>query len=267
MQVLIPWLLSSSAVAGQLTTNQYGAELHWETPYVPFQLNPSGKHGLGHDEIEGVVEDAAAQWRDIEGSWLELTYEGRTDAETHSSGDGVHAVYFVEEWTENPDLLALTYTYSYEDGSISHFDIAINTDGHAWTTKGDDDSNDLLNALVHEFGHAVGLDHSEDHEASMFSQTSVGEVSKRDLAEDDVVTYATLYDGYYPYPDTGMGCSTAGPASGGVSSPGAGGGGGYPSFDGGAGCSLVGGSGHALALIAGLLVAFRRRSDGTEVSR
>ena len=100
----------------------------------------------------------------------------------------------------------------------------------------------------------------------MFSQTSVGEVSKRDLAEDDVLTYATLYDGYYPYPDTGMGCSTAGPASGGVSSPGAGGGGAYPSFEGQAGCSFVGGGGHALALIAGLLVAFRRRSDGTEVS-
>ena len=102
----------------------------------------------------------------------------------------------------------------------------------------------------------------------MFSQTSVGEVSKRDLAEDDVLTYATLYDGYYPYPDTGMGCSTAsGGSSGGVSSPGAGGGGAYPDFDGSAGCSLIGGGGHALALLAGLLVAFRRRSDGIEVSR
>ena len=51
MQVTFLWLLSSAAVAGQLTTNQYGAELHWETEYVPFQLNPSGKHGLDHDEM------------------------------------------------------------------------------------------------------------------------------------------------------------------------------------------------------------------------
>lgn len=94
----------------------------------------------------------------------------------------------------------------------------------------------------------------------MYSQTSVGEVIKRDLAEDDVLTYASLYDGYFPYPDTGMGCSTGGSASG-VSGPTGAGGGAYPSFDSSAGCSFVGGSGHMMALIAGLLVAFRRRSE------
>jgi hypothetical protein len=267
MQVTILWLLSDPASAGQLTTNQFGAELHWETDVVPFQLNPGGKHGLSHDAIEEVVIEAAEQWSDIEGSWLDLTYEGRTDAETHTSGDGVHAIFFVDEWTEDPDLLALTYTYSYEDGAISHFDIAINTDGHAWTTEGSEDSNDLLNALVHEFGHAVGLDHSDDDEASMFSQTSVGEVIKRDLSEDDVLTYASLYDGYYPYPDTGMGCSTAGGSSGGVTGPTGAGGGAYPTFGDSAGCSFVGGGSHALALLAGLLVAFRRRTVGrNEVS-
>ncbi len=55
MQVTILWLLSDPASAGQLTTNQFGAELHWETDVVPFQLNPGGKHGLSHDAIEEVV--------------------------------------------------------------------------------------------------------------------------------------------------------------------------------------------------------------------
>ncbi len=264
MQATFLWLLSSAATAGQLTTNQYGAELHWEDDYVPFQLNPGGKHGLDHDEIESVVIEAAEQWRGIDGSWLELSYEGRTEAETYTSGDGVHAVFFVDEWADNPDLLALTYTYSYEDGAISHFDIAINTDGHSCTTKGSEDSNDLLNALVHEFGHAVGLDHSSDTEASMFSQTSVGEVAKRDLAEDDVLTYATLYDGYFPYPEASMGCSTSGGSNGNgssVSGPTGAGGGAYSPFDSSAGCSLVGGSGQMVALFAGLLVAFRRRTE------
>ena len=249
-------------MGGALTTNQYGSELHWETAYVPFYLNPGGKHGLNHDDVEAAIVEAAAQWREIDGSWLELTYEGRTDVETHTSGDGVQAVFFLDEWEQDPALLALTYTYSYEDGAITHFDIAINTDGHEWSTDGSEDSNDLQNAMVHEFGHAVGLDHSDDPEASMFSETFMGELTKRDLVEDDVVTYASLYDGYFPYPETGLGCSTAGGGStGSAFGPSGGGGGAYPSFQDSAGCSIVGGGGHALALIAGLLVAFRRRND------
>ena len=105
MQVSALWFLSSAAMAGQLTTNQHGAELHWETEYVPFRLNTSGKHGLDPNEIENAVIEAAAQWSGIEGSWLDLSYEGPTDATSHTSGDGVHAIYFVDEWTENLSLI------------------------------------------------------------------------------------------------------------------------------------------------------------------
>ena len=261
MQAL--WLLCSIATAGQVTVNQHGSTLHWETDMVPFQVNPEGNHGLDPDEVTAAVIEAAEQWNTIEGSWLEIVYEGDTDATSHGSADGAHAVFFNDDWTENPDLLALTYTYSYEDGSITHFDIAINTDGHEWTTKADPQKNDLLNALVHEFGHAVGLDHSQDTEASMFSQTSIGETLKRDLAEDDVLTFASLYDGHYPYPETTAGCSTTGGGSDDslFISPSAGGGA-YPSFDNSAGCAAVGGggAGHGIALLAGLLIAFRRRN-------
>ncbi len=261
MHVCVLWLLGGVAFGGSLTTNRFGESLHWESDYVSYGLNPSGKHGLSHDAIEETVLEAAAQWEGIEGSWLQFGYEGQTDIDTYDNEDGAQVIFFVDEWdpSQNPDLLALTYVWSFDDGSISHFDMAINADGHEWSTDGDPDKNDLLNALVHEFGHVSGLDHSSDEEATMFFQTSVGELIKRDLSEDDIVTYASLYGGSYPYGDTGYGCSTAGTSAGSIGSVSASGGGAYPSFNGPTGCATFGGGGHLLALFAGLMAVQRRR--------
>lgn len=198
-------------MAGSMTVNKSGSSLHWSEPYVPFQVNTRGKHGLVPDEVDFALRDAAAQWDQIEGSWLELAYEGQTDIDTPDNTDGINSVFFVDDWGEHrdPNLLALTYVWSLEDGTITHFDVAINTDGHGWSVDGSEDRNDLWNALVHEFGHALGLDHSEDEEATMYFQTSVGETSKRDLAADDVETFASVYGGEFPYDEfAAMGCAS-----------------------------------------------------------
>ena len=44
----------------------------------------------------------------------------------------------------------------------------------------------LHNTMTHEFGHALGLEHSDETQASMSSTTSVGELSKRDVHDDDI---------------------------------------------------------------------------------
>ncbi len=47
--------------------------------------------------------------------------------------------------------------------------------------------------MTHEFGHALGLEHSDEPQASMASTTSIGETTKRDLHQDDVQGFVTLY--------------------------------------------------------------------------
>ena len=47
--------------------------------------------------------------------------------------------------------------------------------------------------MTHEFGHALGLEHSDEAHASMSSTTSLGELSKRDVHEDDIQGFVSLY--------------------------------------------------------------------------
>lgn len=202
----------SAAWAGSWTINSKGGALHWEVSEIPYRINPNGKHGLARDAVEPAIQAAAGEWN-LDGAWIELVYAGATELAAADNDDGAQVVFFEEAWpdTLSPDLLALAYVWSYDDGEITHFDIAINTEDHDWGVEGEPDVNDLRNALTHEFGHALGLDHSEDPEATMFYQTSVGETAKRDLAEDDVSTYTSVYGGSYPFEALGpVGCSSLG---------------------------------------------------------
>ena len=53
---------------------------------------------------------------------------------------------------------------------------------------------DVQNTVTHELGHAIGLAHSPVVEATMYyQQTSSGEITKRDLAADDIDAICTLY--------------------------------------------------------------------------
>lgn len=208
-------LLFAEAEAGSRTINSSGAALSWQQDAVVFKVNPGGKHGLGLDDVSNAILDGAEQWS-LDGSWVELVYDGETDTRTPSHEDGEQVVFFQDDWVGlDPNLLALTYVWSYASGEIIHFDIAVNADDHEWTTSGDTQENDLWNAMAHEFGHALGFDHSEDEEATMHAKTSLGETLKRDLAIDDLETFTSLYGGTFPYTEVSpSGCSSAPAASG-----------------------------------------------------
>ena len=208
-------LLSADAEAGNRTTNSNGAALSWQQDEIVFKINPGGKHSLELDDVSNAILDAAEEWS-LEGSWVELVYAGETDTDIASYEDDDQVVFFQDDWSgQDPNLLALTYVWSYGDGEIIHFDIAVNTDDHQWTASGEPQKNDLWNAMAHEFGHALGFDHSEDEEATMYAKTSLGETLKRDLALDDLETFTGLYGGTFPYTEVSpSGCSSVPAASG-----------------------------------------------------
>jgi len=54
------------------------------------------------------------------------------------------------------------------------------------------DQIDLESVAVHEIGHLLGLDHSSDSNAVMYSKIPPGTV-KRDLAQDDIDGIHALY--------------------------------------------------------------------------
>jgi len=258
----------SLASAGTIKVNSVGEELHWNDAEVSFALNTSGSHGLSSAAIEDLAVLAANEWSTIEGSWLNISIDATTSADEPNQYDETQAIYFQDDWDQDERLLALTYVWSIEGGEILHVDMEINTEDHDWSASGAANANDLLNTLTHEFGHAVGLDHSSDNHASMASTTHVGEIIKRDVDTDDIDTYLLLYgNGTTPQENTSAGCSMSSSEEGssqGTSSqigPSAGAGGAWGSSSGN--CSVVGG-GAPMAALWGMLMAFaRRRSNGT----
>ena len=124
-----------------------------------------------------------------------FVYEGETkERRAHFGEDNPSVVYFEDKWDQSPGVLALTYRWSSNStGKIIHFDLAINNMHHDWSTDGEAEKHDLQNALTHEFGHALGLAHSEVPEATMAPTAPLGETEKRDLHKDDVEGVVYLY--------------------------------------------------------------------------
>jgi len=199
--------LSSSALAYEIKRNSNGDELHWTGNEVVFEVNPRGAHDLDEDVVLHETQASAQAWSDVSGVQLDLVQYENDSLRTKDLHDGVNLVFFDDEWSESSTLLAVTYLWSVEGGELTDFDIAINSRDHDWDVDGDARENDLRNALTHEFGHAVGLDHAHGiDEATMAPSTTAGELQKRDLASDDIAAMRSLYahDDLYRPP---AGCS------------------------------------------------------------
>lgn len=194
--LLTAWIISSfiqsasawepRMVNGQIVT--------WKKDSIGFEINTDNASGITPEQAKEAILAAAEQWDGSElGAQATFVFEGESKQQGANLGDDVHIVSFDTSWNQDPSLLAVTHVWSNANNEIVHFDIEINADDIEWSTSGDPNRYDLQNAMTHEFGHALGLEHSDDVEASMASSTMVGEISKRDINPDDEEGLLTLY--------------------------------------------------------------------------
>ena len=197
--MLVPLMMlavgGSPAEAFELKRNDAGDSLRWFNT-VNYKINPTNTSGIDEGEAIKVVQAAIREWSSVDGVSLKFNYQGTTKVAEAVYTDNVNTVYFEDNWPSEWDagFLALTYTWSVDDGEIVAFDMAIN-ESYAWGTSGDASAHDLHNAMTHEIGHAVGLGHSTAADASMYPDSQMGDLSKRDLAQDDVAGLSYLYNG------------------------------------------------------------------------
>ena len=79
-----------------------------------------------------------------------------------------------------------------ENNHIVEADINVNI-YHPFANNGMPQFYDVQNILTHELGHALGLDHSTNTEATMYGSAERGETKKRDLHTDDLNGYWAIY--------------------------------------------------------------------------
>ena len=204
-------ILAPNAHAWEGRTDDLGQQLHWAQHTIRFQINPSGDHGLSESAVDTLVAAATRGWTHPVSGALRFKHDGTTPVNQASHTDAINAIYFEDNWTQDPDLLAVTYIWSNTEGEIIGFDMALNAEFHSWAIDGSDEANDLLNTLSHEFGHALGIDHSASETlATMYPTAPPGEILKRDLHADDVAAITHLYADADHAEEDPASCSTSG---------------------------------------------------------
>jgi hypothetical protein len=251
-----------------------GQPIAWQNPCVVMQLDlDTTPPVLTPDDVVAAATQAMATWSypQIAGTDLRLSLTVESASLAKVGYDKKNVIVFRQDnWcrepglsvddagTEMPDCypssaLAVTSVFkNKKTGDILDADIEFNAVGHTWgdlvaqPTLATADTADFQNALTHELGHVVGLDHNcytgndgprpydntgapavncygsaaappEVADATMYPSVLLSDTSRRTLTADDELGVCEIYPHAHeecPLPPSGGGCSLApGPAS------------------------------------------------------
>jgi hypothetical protein len=268
--LLASWLGTGRAHAYvRYKTPDQNMPFYWRASCVPLTIYLNGFTEMTADEVAKAVSAAAHTWSPDEVTcadgvthpFLEIvpTLAVDLNATAAAKYDARNVLVFqTNEWVHQTDALALTTVLAKGDGRIVDADIEINAaTGLGWENLDPGsplvghgvEPEDLQNALTHEFGHFIGLDHScyspDGPDQSVISKTRptddmgnpvpdcgdappvalasvmypitmVGETSKRYLSPEDVRAVCEIYAPAndpkicaMDTPNDGLGCAVA----------------------------------------------------------
>jgi hypothetical protein len=197
-------------------TSKAGDPIRWPIGQVAIDADLDDR-GMGGGAARAVVARVVARWAAHLPAELGLELAPPEDPGMPTEHDGLNVVRWVTDPDDpdyEPEALATTMiTYTTRSGIILDADIVINAVDNRWTiVEGDCDGGyDLENALTHELGHLLGLDHETGRrDATMYPTMRACDTDKRELSDDDIAGVQTLYTGIEPAP----GCSVGGGAAG-----------------------------------------------------
>lgn len=194
----IGWTLLALLLATALPARAYvidedgnGHNLHWSSMPVGYKLVLANVPGGGNGEE---AAKAAFQTWDDASTNVSNRYDGYAAMGAHQF-DGVNMVYWVtSNWPYDQRLLAVTLRYfDRKDGRILDSDIVFNGQDYTWSVG--TWNYDIQNSATHEAGHLLGLGHSTDPHATMYSEAASGETQKRTLNGDDLAGLNASYGG------------------------------------------------------------------------
>lgn len=236
-------LAARPAAAYVRYTSGNGKMFMWPQSCVALTAHPDELLGMmTRDEILGAVDASAATWSSSSDActYLNIMVSSASGGSPRALNDGHNNVIFRStSWCKltdantcdasvpyDPAALALTsVSASTSSGIIRDADIEVNAYHFSWADlvmhpdlRGDGQNfHDLQNALTHEMGHLIGLDHTcylqppapldnngnpipdcasappDVLATTMFPSANPGDIDKRDLAPDDQQAVCEIY--------------------------------------------------------------------------
>lgn len=177
-----------------------GKPLFWASRCLEVRVHRTASKQVDLDTARAQTATALAAWANVTCDAcgtagrpsLVVREAGPTDCEFGYLRDkpNTNVVIFRDsDWKHDPGQIALTtVSFRKDTGEIVDADVEIDSEiyHHALSTSGAKDAYDLQSLLVHEFGHLMGIAHSPVDDATMRPRYDKGDVSLRDLAQDDV---------------------------------------------------------------------------------
>lgn len=185
----------------------YGPSLYWNTRSIPWVAHSTLTTDLPNDVALEQLRLSFSAWEDVDCSDMTFPSMGQRAAIRAGFVDGgpnENVVVFIESaWPYDRGVIAVT-TNAYEtrSGLVLDSDIEINGEQFIFVVadascRPNEGQMDLRNAITHEVGHVVGLDHPplspRYAETTMYASAPPCEVEKRTLAEDDIEGFCYIY--------------------------------------------------------------------------
>ncbi|MBA4181355.1 MAG: hypothetical protein C0506_12260 [Anaerolinea sp.] len=181
--------LSEAEVAAQYVTSGF----KWTANTTSWGYNSAGVAASVSGTASSAVSAGASAWNGA-GSNFSFTGGFASGAGTGACGGGTDGANTVGWAAQSGSVLAVTCTWYNSGGggfaSAVEFDMQIDPDW-SWTT-GSPISIDLQSVATHEFGHALGLNHSASGSAVMYASYGSGS-DKRALTGDDIAGIQAIY--------------------------------------------------------------------------
>lgn len=182
-----------------------GIPLRWPSPCVGFSVQEDASTQVDYATTEAIFTQAFETWMEADCGGgahprVAVSNAGSVVCDLHEynqqKSNANIIVYRDEEWPHpgSAHTLALTtVTYNLDNGEIYDADMELNSADHDFTTGDTEVRFDLLSIATHETGHFLGLAHSTDPTATMFSGYNEGTIGLRDLTEDDIDGICAIY--------------------------------------------------------------------------